>query len=302
MASNLNTIAFAVTAVTHSLSVILNTLGICLLSNLYGELTNQRIFLMNLSIAEILYASGTMSYYAIDNYAANDVHETIFFAILRGLSWVFYYLYLVSPLVLTIDRLICIVFPWRYIAISTRSRAIMVVFSTWICVLLIALPSLLITDYNTARGNHLSAVALGIEVTVASFAIIAYTLIGMTVYRRGNAAGRTNIQTKILKVATIIIITYFILETIPSMVLTVLFSCCRDFTKAYRRLFYLPSGFNTISDPIIYLYNYPPLKAALKEKLRCVVLKLKCTWQRSPTEDASRPILFSDKPVYESIE
>ena len=223
----LQTIPFVTSVVTQSLSVILNILGIYLLSNLKNELNNQKIFLMNLSISELLYTSGTLCYYAIAIFSDNDEAASLL-DVLRRLSWIFYYSYLISPLVLTLDRLICIIFPWKYIAISTKTKAIIIIFSTWICVLVIALPSLLITDYRKARENYLSAVALGIEVTVVTFAIVSYTLIQFKVYKQGKAAGRTNIQTKILKVATVIIITCFILETIPFMVLTVLFSCCRD--------------------------------------------------------------------------
>ena len=72
----------------------------------------------------------------------------------------------------------------------------MVVISTWICVLVIALQSLLINDYQTARKNYLSALSLGIEVLVVGFAIVACIFIGLKVHR---LTGRTNIDSKILK-------------------------------------------------------------------------------------------------------
>ena len=297
--SYLKIIPFIVSVVTHSLSVILNTLGICTLWNLKHDLTNQRIFLLNLSICELLYTSVTLGYYAISVFSDND--ESVVFSISRRLSWICYYLYLISPLVLTIDRLFFIAFPWKYKAFSTKTKAILLVCSTWICVLLIALPCLLITDYETARKNHLSAVALGIEVTVVSFAIVAYTFIGLKVNSHSKSVGRTKFQAKILKIAIIIIITYFFLEAVPSMVLTVLFRCCSDVAQAYRRLLYVPSGFNTVCDPIVYLYNYPPLKEAVNKKLRRMTTRIGFHQQRSSTrastEDVSRPYYLSDQPV-----
>ena len=130
------------------------------------------------------------------------------------------------------------------------------VLSTWICVLLIILPSLLINDYETDRKDHPEPVAVGIQVLVVGFAIIVYTLIGMRLLRQRRSTGRTGLESKTLKLTTAIVITYFLLEVIPSMlliVLSLLLNCCHDVGKAYRQLFYLPSAFNTISNPIIYV-------------------------------------------------
>ena len=280
----LKTFTFVISCLTYSLSVVLNALGIYMLSNLKNELTNQRIFLMNLSISELLYTSGTLCYYAIAE--LSDKKSTLF-AIFSRMSWIFYYLYLISPLVLTVDRFICIAFPWKYKAISTKTKAMMMVFSTWICVLVIALPSLLVTDYETARNNHLSAIALGIGVLVVGFSLIAYTLIGLKSQKQRKLTGRVHNESKILKVATIIIITYTVFEVIPVMVTTVLFKCCHDVAKAYRRLIYMPSGFNTISDPIVYLYNHPPLKTAVKRKVNKIITTLGCLRGRSSSGDGS---------------
>ena len=295
MNSSLQTFAFACSCLTYSLSVILNTFGIYILSNLNRELTNQRIFLMNLSVSELLYASLTLGYYLVTKISDNN--QSTVFAIFSRISWFFYYLYLISPLPLTMDRLICIVFPWKYKAIFHRTKAIIVIFSTWMCVLLIAIPTLLITDYETARNNHLSSVALGIEVVVVAIAIVAYSLIGLKVHRQGKLTGQTNNESKTLKVATIIIITYIILEVVPCVVTTVLFNCCPDVAQAYRRLIYTPSGLNAVSDPIVYLYNYPPLKAAVKKKLNHVIAKLRCTHRQSSIMDDPRPQNLSDTPV-----
>ena len=287
MKSYLQTIVFAVLCLTYSLSTILNTLGIYTLSNLRHELTNQRILLMNLSFSELLYTAGLLCYYVMDRFQfLNKSTNRIIMAIL---TWFLYYLYLTSPLLLTIDRFIAIAFPWKYRSIFNKTKAVMMVLSTWMCVLFIAVPALLINDYETARQNYLWALALGIELTVVGFSIVAYTLIELIVLRQRKLAGRANTGSKILKVATIIIITYVLLEVIPSVVLTVLFQCCNDFAKAYRRLFYSLRAFNTVSDPIIYIYNYPPLKKAVKKKLELIIITLGCLQQQSFTMAVPSP-------------
>ena len=275
MKSYITTLAFVFSCLTYSLSVILNTLGIYILSNLKHELTNQRMYLINLSFSELLYASTTLGYYLIDEFSDND--DSTVYATFSRLSWLFYYLYLISPLFLTMDRFVAITFPFKYKAISTKTKAIAVVLLSWICVFLTAIPALFITDYETARSSHLPAMALGIAVLVIAFAVCAYIVIGLKVHKQRKSVGRANSNPKILKVATIIIVTYFLLELIPDLVTTVLLKSNFNIARDYRRVIYLPGTLNTICDPIIYVYNYPPLKIAVRKKVKHVTKKLGCT-------------------------
>ena len=136
--------------------------------------------------------------------------------------------------------------------------------------------------------------AVGIQLTVVGLATVAYTSIFRIVLRQRQLSKRlsrrTNSESRILKVASTIIITYIVLETVPSVVLSALFKCRPNVAKDYRRLLQIPSAFNTMGDPIVYIYNYPPLKAALKRKLKQMINKSGMNQQRcsntvEPTPD-----------------
>ena len=280
---------------TCSLSFILNMLGICTLSNLRHELTNQRILLINLSISELLYTSGLICFFFIDQFQHLD--RSTFRAIVVKLILFFRYLYLISPLLLAVDRFIAIAFPWKYRTIFTKTKAVIMVTSIWICITSTAGPALLLNDYNYETARLYYTLALTIGVTVVVFAIVAYTVIALIVFRQRKLTARAKRESKILKVASAIIVTYIFLEVIPSMVRAVLFNCCRGVEKTYGLLFFVPTSFNTISDPIIYIYNYPPLKTAVKKKLMPLIGKLGCLQERSYTIAVRRPVHLSDTPL-----
>ena len=294
MKSHMETVAFVLSCVAYSMSIILNSLGIYILSNLKTSLTNQGIFLTNLSVSELLYSSITVCYYLTDKLSNKD--ESISRTILGKLSWLLYYIYLISPLLLTIDRLFCIISPWKYKAIFTKARALIMVLSIWICVILTVSPIFFIaaTDYDTARKMYLPVVAIGVVFFVISFAIIAYTFIGLKIYRQGKLTGRTNSESKIIKVTVSIIVTYFIFEAVPYIIVKILLQCCHDVGQGYKRIIYAFGRFNTVSDPIIYLYNYPPLKAAMKEKLKVIITKPGRAQRGSHTLDQLKPSILSN--------
>ena len=283
---------FVLLCLTYSLSIILNTLGICTLSNLRHELTNQRILLMNLSITELVYTSGVICSFLI--YRFQHLNGSTFGALFTRFTWFFRHLYLTSPLLLTMDRFFAIAFPWKYRGFSTKAKALMMIFSTWICVASITVPLVLRNDHDYQPNYILD---LAIEVTVIVFAIVAYTVIGLIVLRQRRLTGRANSESKVLKVAAAIIVTFVLFEVVPSLVLTVVLKYHPDTEKGYMLLIYLPTSFNTISDPIIYIYNYPPLKATVKKKLMPLIGKLRCLQQRSFTIAVPRPDQLSDTPL-----
>ena len=163
------------------------------------------------------------------------------------------------------------------------------VLSAWICMLLIAVPTFIMTEFETTVINYFAASAFAIQVTVIGFGIVAYTLIGLVVIRKRKLTERPNHESKILKVSTAIIITYFLFEMVPSIVFAGLSKCCIDVIKTYSRLYYAVTAFNSVSDPIIYIDNYPPLKAVVEKKLKFITSKLSSLDKPSSTMDVSRP-------------
>ena len=297
MKSYVQTFDSVLSCLAYSLSIILNAVGIYILPNLKTELTNQRIFLMNLSVTELLYSSVTFCYFFTVEFSDKEsIARTIF----GKLSWLLYYLYLIPPLFLAADRLFCIVLPWKYKAICTKTKALTAILSTWICVILAVSPIFFLgkTDYETAGSSYLPLVAIGIVSFVTSFAIVAYTLIGLKVYRQGKLTGRTSNGSKtVLKVTACIIVTYFVFEAVPYIIVKILEQCCHNVGKTYGRLIYAFGRFNTVSDPVIYIYSYPPLKAVVKKKLTLMLAKLGCSQRQDSEKVTPEPSHTSDTPV-----
>ena len=272
-ATHWDTLAFVASCIIFCISIILNSFGLYLLSHLNHELTNQRIFLASLSLTELLYALVTLCNYILDQFANNN--SSLRHALLGRLQWYLYYVYLILPVALAMDRLIGVTFPLKYKVVLSKCKAIMVVISIWFSMLTIAIPTTF-TNFEAAEARNVHIVALGITATTIGFSILAYAWIGVKVHQRRKLVGRANNQSKVLKVACLIIITYFIFEAIPSTVMTTMTVTHPDEVRDYVRAVYTICRLNTLSDPIIYLYNYPPLKMAVKEKLDFIKAHLGC--------------------------
>ena len=245
------------------ISMIMHTFALYLLFKLNNVKPNQRILLANLSLSEFLFAL-----FMICKHAPGQIYINIF----GRLEWFFYLVYLVSPLILTIDRLIGVTMPLRYKSICSKNATILAVASVWLCILIISIP-IIFVNYEVEKKRKMPKTSLGLKLTVMVFAIAAYTCIGIKIHRQRNTCGIKRKSSKFLRIAILIVVTYLLFEVVPNIIYVVWKMAHPDEKTDVMRVTFVLITLNLLSDPIIYLYNYPPLKSAAKEKLQCIFKK-----------------------------
>ena len=265
----------AVSCIFLICSLIFNTIGVYHLRLLQDNFTNQRIILLNLSLIEILSAIANLiywfdGYFAYRNFDDSDGAETKSMtkicSITLGTAWYFYLFYLLSPMMLLIDRFLGVTFPIKYSDIFPKRRAKLMPLTICIVAVIFMLPLLSSNPRNWSR--YLQFTALAFEILVLTSAIITYSWIGIKIRNQGNQFGRKNAASRVLKVATLIILTFVCLVVIPEMGLMIATKFYTSSLGIYMRIFHCVTCINYMADPMIYMLGYPPLRSAMRLSIR----------------------------------
>ena len=261
----LDKVAFVITLVSLSGSVLLNITGVYFLYRLRGTITNQRICLINLSVMEIFSALTFLVWRFIDFFKPMDTRHDIpvTLAVYRVFVWWCYCSYLMSPFPLTLDRFMGVMFPLKYFEIYSQKRATIIMASTWILAAFLSVP-FAFTDI-TSWLSYAPLTALCLELFVIIFGGVAYSCVGIKIRRQGNVFNRSVNETKVLKVAFRIIVTFFVLIVIPDIVLLTLAFVKPTTALQYFEIIQSISDINCLIDPIIYLWGYKSLRNTMKK-------------------------------------
>ena len=249
------------TCILLLVSVILNTFGLYFLHKVRSVMSNQRMLLMNLSLAEILVTLSTILYSLM---GIGRIDSGFFYSvIILGLSWYIYLLYLFTPFIIILDRFIGVMSPLKYPSIFPKRRAHLIIIITWIVGLVLIVPRSWFSKYR----EFCSPTALAIELTVLVFIITAFTLMALKIQKHRKRFSRSNVQSRVSVVGGLIVGTFVLLVMLPEIInnITILdTSISLAETNENSRKIYLITCINCIVDPITYLYGYPPLRQAIK--------------------------------------
>ena len=289
VSKELDIFAFVVTCTALSLSLVLNTIGIYFLKSLKKTLTNQKILLINLSLAELLSASTILIWRAMDYMQFLDIAERKygdFYIFLRGLKWYCYYVYLLAPLIITLDRLVGITCPLKYENILSKEKATVAVILNWIIALLLIIPFIFIDSKLWLIYAASAASAIGLIVTIV--AVSTYAVIGIIVRKQKLKFETTRKETRVFRVALYIVLTFFLLVVVSDIVMITLAGIDRKLAKEYMQFIYCFGNINYAIDPILYIWGYRPLR----ERVR----------KTSKERDLSKYILSVLQPTFKTSE
>ena len=252
------------TCILQLISVTMNTLGLYFLHNVRSVISNQRMLLMNLSLAEIFVALLTILYSLME---ICRIESGFFYSvIILGLSWYFYLVYLFTPFIIMLDRFIGVMSPLKYPSIFPKRRAGLVIIITWSLGSVLLVPRLWFSKYL----EFCPLIALAIELAVLGFIIIAFTIMVLKLRKHRQEFSRSNVQSRVLVVGGLIVGTSVLLVLLPEIINSIaILDTSVSLAEAHdtSRKVYLITCINYIVDPIIYLYGYPPLRHAIKSKI-----------------------------------
>ena len=247
-------------------SIILNSFGVYLLHKVSSSLTNQKLLLTSLSFVEILFALMTITFRVMIHFKC----ESLPCDIVHGLVWYFYFVYIFIIFVIMLDRFIGGMTPLKYASMFPKRTARLMIMVGWILSLLLLVPRLMSRPW--IEFCPITAVAVGFPVLL--FIITAYSLMAFKIRKHRRTFLGSRIQSRVSKVAAAIIISFACLAVLPDFI--VLIKSLLDSRKStgwdqFVAVVYLLNDVNYLLDPVVYLYGYPALKAAIKHKIFTVI-------------------------------
>ena len=99
--------------------------------------------------------------------------------------------------------------------------------------------------------------------------------------------GRSDTGSRILRIAILIIVTYFLFEVFPGILYAAWEKTYPNEKVDSMRWIFLVGKLNMVSDPLIYLYNYQSLESAPEEKFQLQMKWLRCNKENSVCNRAS---------------
>ena len=255
------------------LSIMFNAIGIYYLRSVRTDFTNQRILLLNLSSVEILSCIAMMlfwfdGYFKFCNFGNASTLNSISAICTFGFvsDWYFYLLCLFSPLTLLLDRFLGVTFPIEYIDIFSKQKAKLTVMAQWTITVILVTQLAFMRHVNWLR--YLQYTAIAIQLLVFSSATIIYVWIAYKVRRQAHLFSRANADSRVLKVASLIILTYLCFVVMPELTILIMTQLQDRTGITYQRIFYTFTTVNYVCDPLIYIFGYPPLRRAIRRLTR----------------------------------
>ena len=268
VSTEVDTLLLIVPCLLLGCSIIFNSTGRYYLQSLRNSFTNHKILLINLSLVEILSCVAMIvywfdGYFKFCNFRTVSSPNSITVACTFGfaIDWYFYLLCLLSPMTLLPDRFIAIKFPYNYRSIFSKQKAIFTVVAQWIIIAIVVTQLLFVSHQHWLK--YLQCAAITIEVMVFASATITYSWIVAKLRKRGNLFDRASVDSRVLRIAILITLTFLCLVVIPEVTLFTLTQLHGKMADTYQRIFYTVTCVNYVSDPLIYILGYPPLREAV---------------------------------------
>ena len=243
-----------------------------LLKSVQRGATNQKLLIVNLSLSELFFIPPTTVYYfrllwTTDGTLSSELVSVAFVSVAVNC-------YLANGFMI-VDRTIAGLKPLRYRAMLTERRVKVIAVILWVPFLLVPIPYVI---YGFESFVRLMIVfTLLLDFLIIFFGMSCYAFVFRAIKQRtktfkrvdGNrsiARASARQKSKIFKVAIPIMLTFFIFVTLPDAISLILAMKKID-PVFYRKLLYTISCLNMLLDPILFLYQYPPLTAQFLKRI-----------------------------------
>ena len=258
-----------ITCLMLSLAIFLHVIGLwVLLKTKESSSSNERLFLTNLSVAEILLSISSVALNINEYYICTDLIEDGPCNISRRVVWYFVSAYLLSQLLLLLDRFIGTKWPLKYIDYFPKRRALSLVIISWIFAVILSLPrihsSLVVysPEYSPVAG-----LVMSLSLTVVAISVYGWIAHKVRKQRRIFKTNFNKASSKLVIVPALIISSFGILDVIPNLIISVWIQIHLEAARKFANYLYLCMTINLIIDSIVYLFWSLHLKAAMKRKL-----------------------------------
>lgn len=243
-----------------------------LLKHVQRGATNQKLLIANLSLSEMFFIPPSTVYYfrllwTTDGTLSSELVSVAFVSVAVNC-------YLANGFMI-VDRTIAGLKPLRYRVILTERRVKVIAVILWVPFLFVPIPYVIYGFETFVRLMIIFTLLLDflmIFVGISCYAFVFRAIKKRTkTFKRGDgnreiARVSARQKSKIFKVAIPIMLTFIIFVTLPDAVSLIL-SIKKIDAVFYRKLLYAVSCFNMLLDPILFLYQYPPLTAQFLKRI-----------------------------------
>ncbi len=249
----------------YIISILLNSLGVYLLCAA-RPVNSSNILLINLALSEIVVAVISIP----TNFVPISSSMLLIGAVL--ISSLLYYF---AMFMLTIDRLVAILFPLKHRVMVTRRRLTLAISTTWFLALLVGICFVILDMHFHIGVGLMHKIFLSLDVTFIVLCVITYgsTLIKMLRRRRLlniqldiNVENRRRFVTensRFFKITALIILSFLLFSLIPDVVLNFYFTNNQIFMQCIMTAW----SISFVADPCIYIFLQAHLRLLLKSKL-----------------------------------
>lgn len=269
-------------------NILLHGLGFCFLLLLYkkGQRSSQRIYLLNLSLVELLQNLLRLLVHSIVLQRMLQSHNTIGKVgqcILNVTNSGMYYLCFMSVLLLTGDRLLCVGF--KYAKAWSIEKCINILKCTWTFNVMISVAMVLFTYFYldnielSRRFDYILTVYIPttLFITFLVFAVVTYSIMfsqfftSSRVTQRNRTASQSSImytfsQSKFF-MSLIIITAFLVLMVIPGLIATIKILHGKPLERWYQIYLNISVTLNDTADGLIYVFFQPDVKRLLITKI-----------------------------------
>lgn len=259
-------------AVFLVIALFLHIIVLHFLKTLNRGFTNQRLLIMNLSITELAFIPAGFIYYLR---LPGKTPGTLAYELTTlGFSAFAINCYLANAL-LILDRAVAAILPLKYRSIFSTRRVRIIIVVLWIPFLLTPIPYF---KFGYERFISIMIMScLVLDAVMIIMIVVGYSYVYFTIQKRRRTfrwdqkshqgirkqTGRQ--QSKIFKVAIPVILTFFIFVVLPDVISLILAMKKID-PLYYRKVFYTIPSLDILIDPLLFFYQYPPLRQAFLKK------------------------------------
>ena len=177
--------------------------------------------------------------------------------------------YYFTIVVLTLDRLVCLVYPVKYRLTRSKSRTVMMILAGCCILGALSLLPFLWDNFAEAKKIYDKYILLSVDVTILAviFSTYAYIFVVTNNSQRSRvSSGSQPMRLKCLRVSLLITMSFVSFVIIPDFILVYHQFTGKTTNKVLMHVLYFLWILNYISDPIIYIYLRPDVHGEFKKK------------------------------------
>ena len=267
MVDTISIVFYCLTFANAAVGLLLNSVGIYLLTALRARISNQNVILINLSFIKVIVSISQAALYVLKIIGKGE-EQGLYKVVLIILVGAFGVNHL-TIVVLTLDRLLGIVIPLRYNALITKDKLRIAIIASWMIGTAAVIVPFFIYDFAFLYSIYYTAVYLTLDGIVLLIAVIAYGFILRVLLRREKAiaAGMMprNARThqrfgRFFYVSSLIIASFILFVAIPDVIHAVLVIFQGNKDPMIELAMVLAWSIYLVSDPLIYIFLQKPIR------------------------------------------